>query len=307
MAVAAAAVRWPTRTLVPRPWLRPSSRAASVAAPRLLPADRVHRTPGGLDVPGAASATLGVIALVYAVTRAGGHGWHDPTTLAGLAVGGVALAALAVGQTRYARSPLLPPRLVRLRAIWAGNLVMLLAGGCFIPMWYFLSLYMQVVLRYGALATGLGFLPHTLVGVVAARLAPHVMRRVGARCLIVLAALLAAAGFLWQSRLGEQSGYLDGLLGPAIVMSAGMGLLITPITATVTSGIQERDAGAASGLMNATRQVGGAFGLASLTTLAVTQAGAGNPYRSVFLTIAAVCVAVAVTAVALPAGRAASR
>ncbi|NEY31633.1 DHA2 family efflux MFS transporter permease subunit [Streptomyces sp. PRKS01-65] len=282
---------------------------AVLAAVRLLPAGRPGAASGRLDVPGAVLATLGVTAVVYGVNQAGTHGWSGPTTVAGLAVGVVALAAFAVTEARYAAAPLMPPRLVRLRPVAVGNVVMLLTGACFIPMWYFLSLYMQDVLGYGALACGLGFLPHTLVGVAAARLAPAVMRRTGARALIVLSALLAAAGFLWQSGLGDHSGYVDGLLGPAIVMSAGMGLLITPITTTVTSGIADRDAGAASGLMNTTRQLGGVVGLAALVTLATATAtatagdGADLSYRTVFTATAGICAAVAVLAWALPAPR----
>lgn len=276
---------------------------AVLAAVRLLPADRPREASGRLDVPGAVLATLGVTAVVYGVNQAGTHGWSGSTTVTGLAVGVVALAAFAVTEARYAAAPLMPPRLVRLRPVAVGNVVMLLTGACFIPMWYFLSLYMQDVLGYGALACGIGFLPHTLVGVAAARLAPAVMRRTGARALIVLSALLAAAGFLWQSSLGEHSGYVDGLLGPAIVMSAGMGLLITPITTTVTSGIADQDAGAASGLMNTTRQLGGVVGLAALVTLATATAGGGADlsYRAVFTATAGICAAVAVLAWALPA------
>ncbi|WJV48124.1 MFS transporter [Streptomyces flavofungini] len=272
-----------------------------LAALRLLPTDHTRTQAGKLDLPGAMLATLGVTALVHGVTQAQDHGWSGPTTLTGLAVGVLALAALAVTEVRYAAAPLVPPRLVRMRPIWAGNAVMLLAGACFIPMWYFLSLYMQDVMHYGALATGVAFLPHTLVGIAGARLAPAVMRRTGPRTLIMLAALLAAAGFVWQSRIGANSSYMEGLLGPAIVMSAGMGLLITPITTTVTSGIAAQDAGAASGLMNAARQIGGAVGLAALVTLAATATDATASYRTVFLAIAAVCTAVAALAFALPA------
>ncbi|WP_257002086.1 hypothetical protein [Streptomyces sp. WZ.A104] len=116
----------------------------------------------------------------------------------GLAVGVLALAALAVAEVRYAAAPLVPPHLVRMRPIWAGNAVMLLAVACFIPMWYFLSLYMPDELHYGAPATGVAFLPHTLVGIAGARLAPAVMRRTGPRALIVLAELPSASGFVWQ-------------------------------------------------------------------------------------------------------------
>lgn len=279
----------------------PIGAVALLTAVRLLPADRAGGKPGGLDIPGAVLATLGVTALVYSVNQAGAHGWSATTTLTSLTVGLLALAAFAITETRYAAAPLTPPRLVRLRPVWAGNVVMLLAGSCFIPMWYFLSLYMQDVLHYGALICGIGFLPHTLVGIAGARLAPTFMRRIGARSLIVLSALLAAVGFLWQSRLGDHSSYVDGLLGPAIVMSAGMGLLITPITTTVTSGVDEQDAGAASGLMNTTRQLGGAFGLAALVTAATATDGPDLSYQTVFLATAGVCVAVAAMAYALPA------
>ncbi|KUL43417.1 multidrug transporter [Streptomyces violaceusniger] len=279
----------------------PVGAAAVLAAVRLLPADHARSESGKLDLLGALLATLGVSALVHGVTQVGAHGWHSPAVLVGLSVGVAALAVFAAVETRYATAPLLPPRLLRMRPVWAGNVVILLAGACFIPMWYFLSLYMQGELHYGALATGAGFLPHTLVGIAAARLAPAVMQHTGPRTLIMGSALLSAAGFVWQSRIETGSGYLEGLLGPAVAMSAGMGLLITPITTTVTAGIAEQDAGAASGLMNATRQIGGALGLAALGTLAATTPGTAASYRAVFLTIAAVCTGIAALALALPA------
>lgn len=279
----------------------PIGAAALLATLRLLPTDRPSAERVRLDVPGALLATFGVTALVHGVTRPRDDGWSSPATLTWLAVGILALAAFALFEARFAPAPLVPPRLVRLRPVWAGNTVMLLAGACFVPMWYFLSLYMQGVLHYGALATGIGFLPHTLVAITAARLAPAALRRIGPRALIIVSALLSAAGFVWQSRVGAHSGYLDGLLGPAIVMSAGMGLLSTPIITTATSGIHGQDAGAASGLMNATRQLGGALGLAVLVTLAATGSGPVASYRAVFTVIAVVCTAVAITALALPA------
>ncbi|WP_243740906.1 MFS transporter [Streptomyces sp. 8K308] len=275
---------------------------ALAVAPRLLPVDRPRAASARLDVPGAVLATAGVGALGYGISQAERHGWGGSSTLAWLVAGVVALTAFAVVEAR-SPAPLIPPRLVRLRPVWAGNAVMLLAGCCFVPMWYFLSLYMQHELGYDALATGVGFLPHTLVGIAGARLAPAVMRWTGARVLIVLSALVAAAGFLWQSRLDAAGGYLDGLLGPAIVMSAGMGLLITPITTTVTSGVDARDAGAASGLMNTTRQLGGALGLAALTAIAAHASAPVDAYRHVFTASAAACVAVATLAGALPGPR----
>ncbi|MFI8850365.1 MFS transporter [Streptomyces sp. NPDC053499] len=287
----------------------PVGAAAVLFAVRLLPADRSPEAAprARLDLPGAVLATVGVSALVHGVTQVEKHGWSGPAAASGLVLGLVALSAFAVTEARYAADPLLPPRLVRMRPVWAGNAVMLLAGACFIPMWYFLSLCMQDLLDYGALATGVGFLPHTLVGIAAARLAPAVMRRTGSRNLIVGSALLSALGFLWQSRIGAESGYLDGLLGPAVVMSAGMGLLITPLTTTVTSGVPERDAGAASGLMNTTRQTGGVLGLAVLVGLSASAGSTAASYRTAFAAIAAACAGVAALALALPAPRRCAR
>lgn len=136
------------------------------------------------------------------------------------------------------------------------------------------------------------------VGGLGVRIPPLVQ---GPRALIITSALLSAAGFLWQSQTGADAGYMEGLLGPAIVMSAGMGLLITPITTPVTSGVPAREAGAASGLMNATRQIGGAIGLAALVTLAATVTGTMSAYQEVFTAIAVVCAVVAATACVLPA------
>ena len=124
------------------------------------------------------------------------------------------------------------------------------------------------------LQTGLGFLPHTLVAIVVGiRLTPRLMSRIDSRALIAAGGLIAAAGFCWQSQITADSGYFGGILGPAIVFSIGSGLLNTPITTTVTSGIDAADSGAASGLMNTTKQFGGALGLAVLVTIAGSHLG----------------------------------
>ncbi|WP_331772669.1 MFS transporter (plasmid) [Embleya sp. NBC_00888] len=286
----------------------PVGAIAIAAAFALLPPTRpaTPSTRGRLDVPGAVLATVGVTALTYGVARGPVRGWAQPMTAGAVAAGMLALVAFAVVQARFAPAPLMPPRLWRVRAISVGNAVMLLAGACFIPMWYFLSLYMQNVLRYDALETGLGFLPHTLAGMGAARSAPWVIRRMDARTLILLGTAVTGAGFLWQSRSDAGSGYALGVLGPGIVMSAGVGLLVTPITATVTSGIDTRDAGAASGLMNTTRQLGGALGLAVLVAVAGASDAGRVPadpaadHGRVFLAMTAILLAVVAATFALP-------
>lgn len=271
-----------------------------------LAADHVAEKSGRLDLPGAAAATLGIASLTYGVTRGQESGWGATVTVAALCFGIAALAAFVLIEARFARSPLVPLRLFRVRAISVGNVVMLLAGACFMTMWYFLTLFMQNVLDYGPLQTGLGFLPHTLLTViVGARITPHLMRYVDGRTLIAIGAAVAAAGFLWQSRIASDSGYLYGVLGPAIFISAGAGLLNTPITATVTSGVSKTDAGAASGLMNTSKQFGGVLGLAALVAVASvsvqTPDALAAGYGRAFLTIAAILLVVAVSAFALPA------
>ncbi|MEO3828604.1 MFS transporter [Actinomadura sp. B10D3] len=257
----------------------------------LLPARLLPGRTGGrrrLDVPGAALATGGVTALTYGITR----DWNALALLAGAA----ALAAFAVLQTRSA-APLIPPRLFRVRAVAAGNATMLLAGACLNPMWFFLALSMQNVLHLNAFQTGLGFLPHTLLTIaVALHVTPRLMRRASDRTLITAGALIAAAGFLWQSRLSPGGAYLPDVLGPAVLVSAGGGLLNTPLTNTVTSGAPARDAGAASGLMNTTKQAGAALGLAALAVLTAHE----ETYDRAFLIMAALLLAAAATARVLP-------
>jgi EmrB/QacA subfamily drug resistance transporter len=258
-----------------------------------------------LDVPGAVLATGGLAAVVYGIVQTQTRGWADPRTLAGLAAGCAALGAFIVVELRLTRAPLLPPRLFRSRAISVGNLVILLLGASFIPMWYFLSLYMQNVLHYSAVRAGLGFVPHTFAIIAGAQLAPRVLPRLGARWLVAAGASAAAAGFLWQGQLTPTGSYASGLLGPAILMCGGLGLLITTITTTVTSGAGRSDAGIASGLLNATRQVGGSLGLAVLATLAgrhaSTPAALTAGYGHAFLAIAAFLALAVLAAPWLPA------
>ncbi|MBN2624921.1 MAG: MFS transporter, partial [Acidimicrobiales bacterium] len=273
----------------------------------VLADDRASTGRRRLDLPGAALATLGLASLTYGITLAHTRGWRDPGTGPALVLGTTAVIAFVVVEARWAPSPIVPLRLFRQRAVSAGNVAMLLAGACLMPMWYFLSLFMQDVLHYGALRTGMAFLPHTLVTMaVGWSAAPRLMAHVEARTLVVAGALVAAAGFLWQSRVTPETTYVQGLLGPAIAISIGAGLLNTPLTATVTSGTRRSDAGAAAGVMNTTKQVGGALGLAVLVTIAGRPAGdpgaMAAAHGRAFFAIAVVLVAVAAVATTLPGG-----
>ncbi|EFG09288.1 CmcT protein [Streptomyces clavuligerus] len=265
-----------------------------------------------LDLPGAVLATAALTLLTFGVAQAHTHAWSDPRTALPLLGGGAALVAFAVVEARFAATPLIPPRLFRLPGIGWGNLAMLLAGASQVPLWYFLTLTMQDVLGYSAAQTGLGFLPHAAVMLlVSLRLIPLLMRRVQARVLIATGAIVEAGGFWWQSAITPDSGYVTGILGPAVLLSLGGGLLSTPLTRTVTSGVSHADAGAASGLMNTTRQFGGAFGLAVVLTLTATgtTGAAGSPaalaesYGDAFLSMAVILLVLAALTPLLPALR----
>jgi EmrB/QacA subfamily drug resistance transporter len=260
-----------------------------------------------LDVPGALLATLGPAAITYAIGQAPQHGWTAAGTLVPLAVGVLALAAFLLVQARWAAAPLMPLRVFRSRALSAGNALFLLLGAAFMAMWYFLSLYMQNVLGYTALQTGVGFVPHTLAIIAGSRLAPRLMARIGTRALIMVASVLGAAGFGWQSLVTPDSSYVMGMLLPGIAMCGALGLLMAPVVATVTNAVDTADAGLASGLLNAVRQVGGAIGLAVLTTLAgrhaVSVVALGAGYVRTFLACAVLMLAVAGCALLLPRRR----
>ncbi len=262
------------------------------AAVRALPAGAA-RTGRRLDLTGAVLVTAGLSAIVYGTVQTHAHGWGSAAVLAPIGAGVLAVAAFVLVEARLAAEPLMPLRLFRTRAVSGGNLVMVLIGAAFFAMWYFLSLYMQNVLHYSAVEAGLAFLPHTAAIVVGARSAPALMRRVGARPVLLAGALLAAGGFLWQAQLTATSGYAAGILGPAILMCLGSGLTFTPIAAAATGAAGRENAGIVSGLINTARQVGGSLGLAALATLAAAPADPVTGFRHAFLAAAVLLLAVA--------------
>ncbi|WP_028476715.1 MFS transporter [Nocardia sp. CNY236] len=281
---------------------------AGLLTVRHVLADRPGRTRPRLDATGAVLATAGLGVLTFGIAEAADTGWTSTATIIGIVLGVVLLGAFAMVESRFAVSPLIPLRLFEMRSVSLGNLTMLLVGACLFPMWFFLTLSMQNVLGYSPAQTGVAFLPHTVVAiVVGARVTPWLMRLIDGRIVIAVGSVLAAAGFVWQAQLTADSAYLTGIFGPAIVFSIGNGLLNTPITTAATSGVSTTDAGAASGLINTARQVGGALGLAVLVTVAATPtseaAALGSAYSRVFFVLAATMLGVAALALALPAGR----
>ncbi|KUN77419.1 EmrB/QacA family drug resistance transporter [Streptomyces bungoensis] len=224
---------------------------------------------GRFDVLGTATVTLALTALVWSLTTARGTGWTDPAVLGGFAVAAALLTVLVLVERRHP-SPLLPPRLFRTGRVVAGNALMALLGSVWIALFFFLPLYQQRVLGSSPLVTGLGQLPLACANMLGSTLAPRISRRIGATATVAGALLTEAAGLLWLSRISAHGGYAADILGPSILIGLGLSVAFVQLTALSLEGVPARDAGLAGGLVNTTRQVGGAIGLAVLATLAGT-------------------------------------
>ncbi|MCT4352940.1 MFS transporter [Streptomyces sp. Je 1-79] len=253
-----------------------------------------------LDLPGAVLVTGGLAAVAYGIVQTEEVGWGDPATLVPL-LGGLALLAVFVAVEARTAAPLMPLKLFRSRAVTAANVSILLAGSTSFGMWFFMTVYAQNVLGYTPLQAGLALVPSSVSVIVGSKLAPRLMPTVGARNLAVIGALVAAAGFGWQSTMTADGTFLTIILGPGILMMAGIGLLTTPLATLATSSAAPGDAGLVSGLVNTSRTMGGALGLAVLSTVAAARtSGATSPaaltegYALAFRTATGVLLAAAV-------------
>ena len=241
---------------------------------RYVPESRVENARGGVDFVGAVSMTLGLVVLVYALVNAQTAGWLTVTTL-GLSAIAVALLATFVVVELRLRHPLIRLGIFRMRSITGANAAMLLVAAGMFSLFYFASIYVQEVLGYSALRAGLAFLPVTAGIVIGAGLSQQLIPRVGVRAVGLVGMSIAAAGLILLSRIPVAGTYLGDLLPGLMVMAVGMGLTFVPITLIATTNVEEDDAGLASGLLNTSQQLGGAIGLAVLSTLAAnTTSGA---------------------------------
>ncbi|MET7976035.1 MFS transporter [Streptomyces mirabilis] len=267
---------------------------------------------GRFDLPGTATVTLALTALVWGLTTARREGWTDTAVLGAFAVTAVLGAAFVLVERRHP-NPLLPPRLFRAGRVSVGNGLMALLGSVWIALFFFLPLYQQQVLGSSPLVTGLGQLPLAAANMLGSTLAPRISRRIGATATLTGALLTEAAGLLWLSRIDAHGSYLADVLGPTILIGLGLSIAFVQLTALSVEGVARQDAGLAGGLVNTSRQVGGAIGLAVLATLAGTttaHAAAHQPhlealtagYRGAFGTSAAVLAATAVLAALLTRG-----
>ncbi|MET8118625.1 MFS transporter [Micromonospora sp. NPDC005189] len=243
-----------------------------LAAVRRLPAERGIGLRAGLDLPGALLATAGLMAAVLGIVGTGEHGWTSPRTLGAAALAALLLGGFAVRQ-RVAATPLLPGRVLRVPGLVAANTVQFLMVAAFFGFQFLLAVELQLVLGLDAAATGWAFLPTPVViAVVSLGLAGRVIARWGARTVLLVGLGLATVGFLLLARLPADGGYVADVLPAMLIFGMAGGLTLPAVTTLAMAGATDVDAGLASGLANTTQQVGGAVGLAALSTLAATRA-----------------------------------
>jgi EmrB/QacA subfamily drug resistance transporter len=234
-------------------------------APRAL--NESSTTSGKLDVPGALSATGGMLALVYGLSNVASHSWTATSTLISLALAAVLLIAFVLIETRTAEA-LMPLHIFANRNRSGVYAMMLCIGTAMFSMFFFLTQFLQNVLGWSALKTGVGFLPMTIGIIFAAVLASRLVGRIGIRLPLLVGPAAAVVGLELLTRLTIHSGY-GTILVPLLIVSLGMGLSFVPLTLTAVSGVPPQEAGLASALLNTTQQVGGALGLAILSTIAI--------------------------------------
>jgi MFS family permease len=246
----------------------------ALLAPRFLNESESH--PGELDLPGAATGTLGLLGLVYGISRAGTDGWGDTWTIASLAAGLLLLVVFLVIESRV-EHPLLPTRVFANRTRAASFVAMFFAPAAMFAMFFYLSQYIQTVMGYSPIEAGVAFLPFCFGLVLAAGISSNLINRTDPRILAGVGTLLAAVALFGFSRIPNdttlpiqnlQASYWTDLLPFILMMSFGMGMTFVPLTLTAVHHLRNEDTGIGSGVLNTMQQVGGALGLSLLATVA---------------------------------------
>jgi EmrB/QacA subfamily drug resistance transporter len=245
---------------------------AGVGAVVLLRRQPVAGRRNGLDVPGLVAEVGGMFCIVYGFSNAASDGWHASATWGFLAAGAALLTTFVYIETR-ARQPLLPLRIVLDRNRAASYLSILITGAGMFGIFLFLTYYLQETLGFSPVMAGVAFLPMAGAIVVSANLANIVLLpRIGPRWLVAPGMLAAAVGLAWLTRIGVHSSYVVAVLPPLLLISAGLGMVMSPSMNTGTAGVQPSDAGAASAMVNTGQQVGGSIGTSLLNTVAASAA-----------------------------------
>ncbi|MFG3252529.1 MFS transporter [Streptomyces sp. NPDC048172] len=270
-----------------------------------------------LDLPGALTVTVGVGALTYGLSTASEKGWGSANVVVTLLVAAVLIAAFLVVEAKSSH-PLIPPALLRLGTLRAANLIMFCLGVTLTALFFFVSLYCQQVLGYSALRTGMAMLPVTVIFIFGGLVARQFVPVVGPRNMLLAGGLIATVGIAWLATIPTHSAYVTHILLPNVIGGFGVSIMLLAVTLSGTTGVAPENAGAASGLFNTSRMLGGAVGLAVLVSIASRVTSNAGPdsgrldalvdgYRAAFLVNAGIMLVAALGALALPAMKGAAQ
>ncbi|MER6344672.1 MFS transporter [Streptomyces sp. NPDC001595] len=225
-----------------------------------------ERHPGRFDIAGALTSTIGMASLVYGFIRAAEEGWRDSVTVTSFSVAVVLLLAFVFIEMR-AKEPITPLKMFTHRNRAGTYVIMLSLAAAMFGMFFYIVLFVQNVLGYSPIKAGAAFLPVTVAIVIGAGLSQRFLPVLGPKPFMMVGSACVVVGLIWQTFISPDSSYVGGVLGPMLVFGFGMGLNFVTATVTAVSGVAPHEAGAASGLLNATQQVGGSLGLSILTTV----------------------------------------
>ncbi len=261
------------------PWIFfvnvPVGIVAFVLSLRLVPESRDENAHGSYDIAGAVTVTGGLMALVYAIVKAETDGWTSATTIAFFALAIGLLGSFVLIELR-AKAPLVRLSIFRTRSLSTANVVMFLVASGMFAMFFFNTLYIQRVLGYGPLKAGLAFLPFTAGIMVSAGIASQFAPRIGVRPIAAAGMILTVIGMGLLTQLPVDGTYAADVLPSILLSSLGMGAVFMPLTLVATTGLEDEDQGLASGLFNTSQQIGGALGLAILSTIAASRTSAAG-------------------------------
>src|SRR4051794_30296245 len=292
----------------------PIGAAVLLLAPRIVPESRAEGVRDGYDVGGATAITLGTMTLVFTLIKANDWGWGSTRTVIGFAASAALLAGFVLIERRHA-NPLVPLRIFSNRNLAAADATMLLVIAALFGVFFFCTLYLQQVLGYNALKTGVAYLPLSLTLIGASGFASRLVDRFTPKPVLVVGLLIATVGLALFTRIQPHGDYAGRVLPAMVVMAFGLGLAFVPITIAATSGVAAEDSGLASGLLNTTQQVGGSLGLAVLSAVSTSQttsalhggstvpAALTHGFTAAFTVSAILCAVAAVVAMVLLPGR----
>jgi EmrB/QacA subfamily drug resistance transporter len=241
---------------------------ALIATPFLIGESR-DATAQSYDVPGAVLVTGGLVTLVYAITQANSYGWGSAATIGLFTAAAVILGAFLVWESR-AKDPLMPFSIFRLRTLVGANIAGFILGTALFGMFLMLTLYMQQVLGYSAMKTGVAYLAVAGSAIVTSGIAAQLVNRVGVKPALITGMTALTAGLLWFTQVSVGGSYWTELLPGFLLIAVGLGFSFVPISIAALAGVQPAEAGLASGLLNTSQQIGGALGIAALSAIATS-------------------------------------